>query len=94
MEVGAYSDAVAALSQRIIRHPLYRRLGWALGPVWKDAVCFAAIRIRSPDRPARSESQCRLRHPDPKHIINTNLKKLTTLYGKKGGQLLTQSQIE
>jgi hypothetical protein len=58
MGVGGYSDALAALPQRMIRYPLYRKLGTALGPVWKDAVYFAAIRIRSPGHPARSESQC------------------------------------
>jgi len=88
MGVGGYSDALAVLPQRMIRHTLYRRLGWALGPVWKGAEYFAAIRIRSPDRPARSESQCLLRHPGPKHIINTNLKKIGNILRKEGRAVL------
>ena len=92
MGVGGYSDALAALPQRMIGHTLYRKLGWALGPVWKGAEYFAPIKIRNPDRPARNESQCQFRHPGPKHIINTILKKSGTFYGK-GGQFLTQSHI-
>ena len=94
MGVGGYSDALVALPQRMIKYTLYRRLGWALGPVWKGAEYFAAIRIRSPDRPACSESHCRLRHPGPKHIINTNFeKKSGAFYGRKGGQFLIQIHI-
>jgi len=88
MGVGGDNDALAALPQRMIRHTLYRRLGWALGPVWKGAEYFVAIRIRPPDRPGRSESQCRLRHPGPKHIINTNLKKIGNILRKEGRAVL------
>jgi hypothetical protein len=38
------------------RYPLYRRLGGPPGPVWTGAENLATTEIRSPDRPARSES--------------------------------------
>ena len=34
--------------------PVVQEAGWAPGPVWTGAENFAPIRIRSPDRPARS----------------------------------------
>jgi hypothetical protein len=40
--------------------PIYSRLGWAPGPVWTGAENLAPTGIRSPDRPARSESLYRL----------------------------------
>jgi hypothetical protein len=40
-------------------------VGWNPGPIWTDAEIFAAIGIRSPDRPARSESLYRLRYRGP-----------------------------
>jgi hypothetical protein len=39
--------------------------GWAPGPVWTAAENLAPTRIRSPDRPARSESLYRLSYPGP-----------------------------
>jgi hypothetical protein len=44
------------------RYPLY---GWDPGPVWTGAENLASTGIRSPDRPARSESLYRLRYPGP-----------------------------
>jgi hypothetical protein len=38
-------------------------IGWAPASVWTDAENLAPTGIRSPDRPARSESLYRLRHP-------------------------------
>jgi hypothetical protein len=38
--------------------------GWAPGPVWTGEENLAATGIRSPDRPARSQSLYRLRYPD------------------------------
>ena len=38
------------------RYPLNRRLGGAAGPVWTGAENLAPTWIRSPDRPARSQS--------------------------------------
>ena len=37
--------------------------GWALGPVWTGAENLAPTGIRSPDRPARSQSLYRLSYP-------------------------------
>ena len=39
--------------------------GWAPGPVWTGAENLAPTEIRSPDRPARSQSLYRLRYPAP-----------------------------
>ena len=43
------------------RYPLYR--GWAPGPVWTGAENLAPTGIRSPDRPAHSQSLYRLHYP-------------------------------
>ena len=36
--------------------PIAQEAGWASGPVWTDAENLAPNGIRSPDRPARSQS--------------------------------------
>jgi hypothetical protein len=36
--------------------PIVQEVGWAPGPVWTVAENLASTGIRSPDRPARSES--------------------------------------
>ena len=46
---------------------------WAPGPVWTGAENLAATGIRSPDRPARSQSLYRLRYPA--HTIRFNIQK-------------------
>ena len=38
--------------------PIVQETGWASGPVWAVAENLAPTGIRSPDRPARSESLC------------------------------------
>jgi hypothetical protein len=38
-------------------------VGWAQGQVWTDAEDLLPAGIRSPDRPARSESLCRVSYP-------------------------------
>jgi hypothetical protein len=43
------------------RYPLYRRLCEPPGPIWVGEEILAPVGIRSPDRPARSESLYRLR---------------------------------
>ena len=43
----------------------YRRLGGPLGPLWTGAKNLASTGIRSPDRPARIKSLCRLSYPGP-----------------------------
>ena len=45
--------------------PIVRENGWAPGPVWTGAENLASTGVRSPDRPARSQSLYRL----PAHII-------------------------
>ena len=48
--------------------------GWAPGPVWTGAENLAPTGIRSPDRPARSESLYRLSYRG-RHILDIYLKK-------------------
>jgi len=43
--------------------PIVQEAGWAPGPVWNGAEYFALTGIRSPDRPARSQSLYRLSYP-------------------------------
>jgi hypothetical protein len=43
--------------------PIVEEAGWVLGPVWTGAENLAPTGIRSPDRPARSQSLHRLRYP-------------------------------
>jgi hypothetical protein len=43
--------------------PIVQEAGWAPGPVWTGAVNLASTGIRSPDRPARSQSLYRLSYP-------------------------------
>jgi hypothetical protein len=53
--------------------PMVQKVGWASGPVWAGAGNLASTEIRSPDRPARSQSLyrpsyrnwCHLRIPVP-----------------------------
>ena len=42
--------------------------GWAPGPVWTGAENLISTGIRSPDRPARSESLYGLSYPDPRMV--------------------------
>ena len=43
--------------------PIVQEAGWATGPVWTGAENLASTGIRSPERPARSESLYRLSYP-------------------------------
>jgi hypothetical protein len=43
--------------------PIVQEAGWAAGPVWTGAENLAHTGIRSPDRPARSQSLYRLSYP-------------------------------
>ena len=45
--------------------PIVQEAGWARGVVWMDAVNLVSTGIRSPDRPARSQSLNRLRYRSP-----------------------------
>ena len=42
---------------------IVQEAGWASGPVWTGAENLVPTGIRSPDRPARSQSLYRPRHP-------------------------------
>ena len=44
---------------------IVQEAGWAPGSVWTGAENLAPTGIRSPDRPARSQSLYRLSHPAP-----------------------------
>jgi hypothetical protein len=46
----------------------YHCTGWAPGPVWTGAENLVPTGIRSPDRPARSESLYRLRYSGPQCV--------------------------
>ena len=50
--------------------PIVQEAGWAPGPVWTGAENLAPTGIRSPDRPARSQSLYRLLHPAHTSILN------------------------
>jgi hypothetical protein len=52
--------------------PIAQEAGWAPGPVWTGAENLAPTGIRPTDRPARSESICRLRYPSL--ALNKSLK--------------------
>ena len=43
--------------------PIVQEAGWAPGPVWTGAENLTPTGIRSPDRPARSQSLYRLSYP-------------------------------
>ena len=43
--------------------PIVQEVGWVLGPLWTGAENLTPTGIRSPDRPARSESLYRLGYP-------------------------------
>ena len=43
--------------------PIVQEAGWAPASVWTGAENLAPTGIRSPDRPARSQSLYRLRYP-------------------------------
>ena len=50
--------------------PIVQEAGWAPGPVCTGAENFAPTGVRSPDRPARSQSLYRLRYPV--HVENSS----------------------
>ena len=62
MGVGGQHHAPAALPLGKTRYPLYRRLGGPQGRSGRVRKIWPPTGIRSPDRPARSESLYRLRY--------------------------------
>jgi hypothetical protein len=71
--------------------PIVQEAGWAPGPVWTGAENLAPIGIRSPDRPACSESLYRLRYPGSRvrNLNSHSLKQRFALHGC-ATQLLTE----
>ena len=65
--MGGQRHAQAALAPGKTRYPLYKRLGGSRGRSGRVGENLAPTGIRSPDRPARSESLYRLSYPGP-HI--------------------------
>ena len=63
--VDGQRHAPAALPPGKDTVPIVEEVGWASEPVCTSAENLAPTRIRSPDRPARSESLYRLRYPCP-----------------------------
>jgi hypothetical protein len=51
--------------------PVVQETGWAPGPVWTGAENLTPTGIRSPDRPARSQSLYRLSYRAPLHLTRT-----------------------
>jgi hypothetical protein len=68
MGVGGQRHAPAAVPPGKAR---IQEAGWAPGPVGSGAENLAPTGIRSPNRPARTESLYRLRYPGPQ-ILCTN----------------------
>ena len=66
MGVGGQRHYPAALPLRKDPVPIeLETVGGPPGPVWAGAENLASTGIRSPDRPARSESLSRLSYPGP-----------------------------
>jgi len=68
--------------------PIVQEAGWAPGPVWTGAENLAPTGIRSPDRPARSQSLYRLSYPahwKKKPYMSTDFKNpnSTKIFGSK-----------
>ena len=75
--VGCQHHAPAALLPGLTRYPLYRRLGGPQGLVWTGTENLVHTEIRSPDRPARSQSLYRLSYPGR---LSNQLSQITFLY--------------
>ena len=76
MRVGGQRHAPVALPPGKTQYPSYRRLGWPQCRSRRFLENLAPTWIRSPDRPARSESLYQLSYPDPNKIANNDVIKL------------------
>ena len=63
MGMGGQPHAPAVSTRGKDPVPFVQEAGWASGPVWTGAENLAPTGIRSPDRPARSQSLYRLSYP-------------------------------
>ena len=68
--------------------PIVREAGWAPGLVWTCAENFAPTGIRSPDRPARSQSLYRLSYQAHLQLRYSNQKNFLTVTLRVAGRLL------
>jgi hypothetical protein len=67
-DLGARREWVVSLTPRPLYPgkdpvPIVQEAGWASGPVWTCAKNLVSTGIRSPDRPARSQSLYRMSYP-------------------------------
>ena len=69
MRVGGQRHPPAALAPGKTRYPLYRRLGGPQGRYGPVKKISSPIGIRSPDRPARSESLYTLSYRGPHFML-------------------------
>jgi len=69
--------------------PIVQEAGWAPGPVWTGAENLAPTGIRSPDRPARSQSLYRLSYP-----AHTSSKPLIITTGISSSYILWQYDMK
>jgi len=63
--MGVVGRGLAALPLGEDPVPNVPDVGWFPGPVWTAVENLTPTEIRSPDRPACSESLCRLSYPGP-----------------------------
>ena len=73
MGVGGQRHAPAALPPGKTRYPLYRSLGGPQGRSGRVRKISPPTGIRSPDRPARSESLYRLSYPGHLEMSTRNI---------------------
>ena len=59
--------------------PIVQEAGWAPGTVWTGAENLAPFRIRSPDRPACSQSLYRLCYPAHRHQLIPHMARFSSL---------------
>jgi hypothetical protein len=76
--VGGQRHIPAALLPGKIRYPLYRRLGRPQGRSGEMRKISPPTRIRSLDRPGRSESLYRPRYPGPRYLSLTRSNECVT----------------
>ena len=78
---GSASNPGRSLLPGETRYPLYKKAGWAPGPVCTGAENQSPTGIRSPDHPARRQSLYRLSYPSPRNLGSYMvLHKCTTVF--------------
>ena len=74
--------------------PVVQEAEWAPGPVWTGAENLAPTGIRSPDRPARSESLYRLSYPGPQFCHCTDYVIAIIFRSRKYGKFIAADTFE